>query len=1691
MIPRCSLLLSLFFALTVASVSAQAPRSLEDLSAVELVTMVVGGDSRSERIRASMVLVRKHGGTNEAMLAKGFLEFREGRKTDAIKLYRDILTQNPDYYPALLLLAHSLEAAESIEFYERAIEKDPSAHHFSAVRGAYSAYISKFNASPGSTEQDRQTIEGLLAKWEQKSPDAYVFDYLRALQAERARDLPKAEEYYKKAISKEPRYFEVYLRFVRLRLRNITEDTNEEELKHYLDPIFEFIKKNPSLPEPHIFLGELALAISTLDGKEYEFNSKMFPVKPTYESGVASLEKAFELRSTDENALLIHKTIMDLSKPFGHKKTTEYQQKAYEELLKISVKLPDSDPVFGTLAYHACNYIGDAQLCLSYYEKAISNSLLVNDRTSNVISLGHNVYGEMLFDHDKADELFQAELKKGGDKIDLLFALYLNRRNGQDFKAALKYLDELEADGSTQNSQIHATAIRDRRRQINTLINSADQTAAFYRDNQFLKHWQETNRSLVLTINYSAGSAVIPAADYPKLAQAAALLKAPDASTYIFAIEGHSDNTDADRQLSQQRAEQVVRHLHDRHGIEYKRMQPEGFGADFPIASNQTSEGRAKNRRVEILPLGRISEPRIAATAAMNADETIAVSPDGRFLAVGREPIQLWDTRDNTKVKDLGRGGSRVKFSPNGRYLATVLDHFEVGGFVTNVLVVYDVKTGLPVRQVPWSLYITNFDWDPLSQKIAYSVSPNQIVIYDLAKGRNVTQRRSPGAGMSGGDVLLWTRDGKYIVGARPDGRELQLYDAQSLALVKELPGVVWPHALAQTKDLMFLVCTSQSNESGVRQLTVWNTSDWSMRQMRIPALATDIAVHPEKHLVVLNDFGCGASADNKKCINASVLVDLDEMKVLDTAPVGRSEVQDGFSSNGNKLYQAYNDRVEVINVSEGKLKALTTIRGTSLKPDGGAADTLNKYFLSAGSNGIHIWSVVTGKKVHTWNRSVKRFGAFEDQTGYFWAIAEDKTREQSKILTFDTNTFAEKELVTLDFQVDQTVSTPEIIAVAGKKFLPDQVGAEKGIVEIYSRSPFVLQKRFELPLIMGRLSYKYAYDSGFSALAVNQKGTQVAFSTYWQDGFGHGLTISGAACLYNVATGANSGCYQIPEGVKELAYTKDNDKILEITGRSKTYIVDTQAAQQIAEGTRRANEELIKLKSGGEVFWAKNYIRYTPQSTEKMREFYFNGDLVSVAVFEDRNLLVTLNTANEISFYDLQRGLHELTILSKNDNEWIAYAPSGEFLASENGADKIFWSLGDSYLPFSNLRAKYESRDIIATKLDTIAKLNATASPSLTGVLSSFAPPYEVELISPGELQTTEKQYELILKVRTREANSPQPIISFSHQNQDLPPATPGTSITRDRAGVYMVKRIFDLADNSNYIQVYLHYGNSQNREAKITVTKVNKTGVKAPPSLWFLGLAVKSYQDQNNTLQFPIEDVKKIQAELEKQQGETKIYKKVNAKPLFDDQVNIANSDAEVWSMLKNAGPNDVFMIYISGHGRLNKGGNLVLMPAGSDLNDPAKGIELAVLLRDLRQKKPGQKVMIFLDICYAGSPNDPLNTSRITDVDISFATRETGGAAVFSSADGKSANEGRPPEYENGYFAKAILEALQGKSEPVLGQTRGKILTLELVQYVSERVFKETKGQQQPYPLRMDMVLNDPFAVCPVKSGGGTPD
>ncbi len=111
-----------------------------------------------------------------------------------------------------------------------------------------------------------------------------------------------------------------------------------------------------------------------------------------------------------------------------------------------------------------------------------------------------------------------------------------------------------------------------------------------------------TGHVAVYGIKFDTGKATITPESAQAIGEVAKLLTS-DAALKVHVV-GHTDNVgtvESNLKLSQDRAAAVVQALVQQHGIAAARLRAYGCGPFSPVASNDAEDGRAKNRRVEIV----------------------------------------------------------------------------------------------------------------------------------------------------------------------------------------------------------------------------------------------------------------------------------------------------------------------------------------------------------------------------------------------------------------------------------------------------------------------------------------------------------------------------------------------------------------------------------------------------------------------------------------------------------------------------------------------------------------------------------------------------------------------------------------------------------------------------------------------------------------------------------------------------------------------------------------------------------------------------------------------------------------------------------------------------------------------------------------------------------------------------------
>ncbi|HEY6626099.1 MAG TPA: OmpA family protein, partial [Ignavibacteriaceae bacterium] len=118
--------------------------------------------------------------------------------------------------------------------------------------------------------------------------------------------------------------------------------------------------------------------------------------------------------------------------------------------------------------------------------------------------------------------------------------------------------------------------------------------------NAILKELNETGKA-ILYINFDSGKSTIKKGSMPIIEQIIEMMN--QVKDIKLSVEGHTDSdgsNDSNLKLSGARAKVVMEAI-TKGGIDAARLNSAGFGEEKPIADNSTAEGKAKNRRVELI----------------------------------------------------------------------------------------------------------------------------------------------------------------------------------------------------------------------------------------------------------------------------------------------------------------------------------------------------------------------------------------------------------------------------------------------------------------------------------------------------------------------------------------------------------------------------------------------------------------------------------------------------------------------------------------------------------------------------------------------------------------------------------------------------------------------------------------------------------------------------------------------------------------------------------------------------------------------------------------------------------------------------------------------------------------------------------------------------------------------------------
>lgn len=422
------------------------------------------------------------------------------------------------------------------------------------------------------------------------------------------------------------------------------------------------------------------------------------------------------------------------------------------------------------------------------------------------------------------------------------------------------------------------------------------------------------------------------------------------------------------------------------------------------------------------------------------------------------------------------------------------------------------------------------------------------------------------------------------------------------------------------------------------------------------------------------------------------------------------------------------------------------------------------------------------------------------------------------------------------------------------------------------------------------------------------------------------------------------------------------------------------------------------------------------------------------------------------------------VTILSHNLGAgWLAVTPDGYFDASLGAEHAVAWRLGGRILPFDQFEESFLRPDRVRAR---VAGEQGTSQPDL----ANWSPP-SLDIVSP-EYGAGVPGATLELRLIAAGAVPVEQVI-VTVNGRPLPPHVarqlefPGSDQRRREC-----QATIPLPPGESRCRIRAVAYDRERRRSGIAEVTVFRAGVADDVGLLHvLAIGINRYPrlPARFGLRYAVADAQAVAACFERF-GQRRPYQQVKTHLLVDEQATVSNLKFALRGLKDTATENDVAVVFVAGHGVLDREGGYLFPSFEMDVQQPATTAlgwqDFAGALREIRAKR----TLVLADTCRSGS----LVGAGAADSVLARRLNRDANQAVLAASGSRETSQEREA-WGHGAFSKALIEALDGRGD---ADRDGRVTIRELRDFVTARVRELTDGRQNP---EMPYLENfDPEAV-----------
>jgi WD40 repeat protein len=506
----------------------------------------------------------------------------------------------------------------------------------------------------------------------------------------------------------------------------------------------------------------------------------------------------------------------------------------------------------------------------------------------------------------------------------------------------------------------------------------------------------------------------------------------------------------------------------------------------------------------------------------------------------------------------------------------------------------------------------------------------------------------------------------------------------------------------------------------------------------------------------------------------------------------------------------------------------------------------------------------------------------------------------------------------------------------------------------------------------------------------------------------------------------------------------------------------------------------------------------YDAKGSERLDAPYKSApeDVWGVNLTPDDRILVAAVGDGTIRWYRTDDLIELLALfVDVRDRRWIAWTPSGYYMASAGGEDLIGWHFNRgwaqeaAFYPAAQFRDRFSRPDIVQLVLQTLDEGKAVAEadavrarsqqparkpqPSPPSETFAAALPPQVVILSPkdGDRFSTES-IDVSFQLRSPLGH---PITQLQWQVDANPARTLKVRLGDGDEDI----RTIPLPRQNVTVSLSAATGSLNSDPARIRLIYEGAKPAQAPkPNLYLLAIGVDDYEKADEFPQTHAEaGIDSMIETWKKQEGRQ--FGKVIPLRLFDgvksrEPVTFERI-REAFDRLAEAQDNDLVVVYLVGHGFVDATQNFHFMLRRADISRlRTTSLSRADILDPLLEIR-GRK-LVLIESCHAASVTEQSSgAARYNMNNVMNEFRDRVQSPFFVVIGAAQAFQMARFEQRWGYrgaFTQALVDALEGKA----ADKEGRIGVLSLFRYLNEQIPSMTTNNQKPSIVPPVMEISD---------------